>query len=130
MMMRRRKVLVVLALFLILLGLVGLVLGFGLKKDVNETDDADIAAEEDLLNMDVIRDTSTVDIEAVKIHNKADDCWVVFSNSVYDITDRLVDFPSIRESQCGGVVGSDLPEDEVNKLTPYVIAGFKGESNE
>ncbi len=128
--MRKRKLYVTGALVLILMGVLGLVAGL-IILERNKNDDEDkITGMDDFPSMDVIIDASQVDIEAVKIHNKQDDCWIVYDQSVFDISGRLSEFTSFREADCGSKIEGELSESQLETLAPYSIAGFEDQKDE
>lgn len=128
--MRKRKLYVTGALVLILMGVLGLVAGLIILERNKNDDDDKITGMDDFPSMDVIIDASQVDIEAVKIHNKQDDCWIVYDQSVFDISGRLSEFTSFRESDCGSKIEGELSESQLETLAPYSIAGFEDQKDE
>ena len=59
-------------------------------------------------------------MEDVKAHNKADDCWLVISGKVYDITSFLSDHPGGKKAPLM-VSGGDATEEFEMLHKPEVL---------
>jgi hypothetical protein len=87
------------------------------RNQTDETADSFI----DLTSEQFIQAT-TVKNEDIVSHSSVSDCWIIYKDAVYDISDIITKQKGIGKDDCGTVIDRTLDTTTEERVRPYLVA--------